>query len=194
MYDFSNWSLERLEKRFNELSGLSVDILREQCAILVELARHRSVARYSSSGYFRFFREIASGALDAEAVILVGGSPALITALLGFSPERQRAIASGEAVKTVEHDERGKVSVAEKPIQRMTTREIGVAFCDTGVRPIAEQRRLLEKMPKDVRSSSVANEGRYDPETEEIVCGRMRIPMASIAEWAKGHWKITRAK
>lgn len=143
-------------------------------------------------GPWAFYREIYEGKLDVNVALTA--EPAKLKCLLPFPPAQQLQMATGlKKIKLVDHNEKGNLVVVEVTLAQMSAREVTTAFNETGFRPIAEQKKIVAARGTDTRRSTAPLEIRADLQTEEVVVGRIRIPVADLyAPLKKLGFKLTR--
>lgn len=179
--ELTNVSTADLLKAFAKCTQQAGEALITGSKILCELERRGEKVGLLARGLFRQYRLLASGALDAEAASMLGGMQFALPFIATLPPKEQREIASGiKKIQVAAHDSSGKVVIVERPITQMSQREVVGAFNDTGLRPLAEQKRIVASREVDRRRSKSALAIRPDAATEELIIGQLRVPVSEL--------------
>lgn len=125
-------------------SGQAEGILRAS-AILCELRDRKTFHPAMKTAILRWFAEIHAEKLHPQFVIMFAGVQTLIKAAVGTPLDKQEAWAAGGDVDIAEVNTAYQVVEAKKPLIRFTPTDIKTAFCERGLRPMPEQKLIVEQ-------------------------------------------------
>jgi hypothetical protein len=187
--------IDAIRSRIDYLAGNIAKNYVELCdllMILVEGGEDHPLMHTGLTG--AVFRRVAARTLAPEAALALHANEKLLDAVARLPIAEQQRLASGEPVTVPTYDDQGEIVAKERRISKLTSQQIDIVFDPKGaIRPFTAQRKILEaKGPRDVRRSVAVKNIRYDADTEEIVCGMLRIPVAHIASVLAGHFEVKR--
>lgn len=168
-----------LKDRLAKLDKICTTSLLEASKILHELQRRKAFVPQTKSGFFKHYREIASGKLLPEIVLNIA-SPTAIPYIMRLGRQEQVALLKGGKVTIAEHDARGQIISVDRHPNRLTLGQWEMAIGDEGYRPFNDQKRILAKRGNDVRRTKVIAEVKADMATDEIVLGQIRVPARKV--------------
>jgi hypothetical protein len=173
-----NISTQALREELARSLTLSALHLVRLAAIWSELERRGEDLTDLRSGLAVYLPMIASGRLDAEAVVRFAGNRSLLHQLLTLPIEEQRRLAQGGTVPVAIQDSGGGYRVAQTPAYLLTARLAQRVFGDGHIRPPAEQAVFLET-GSDERKTPAPNI-RYLADERVLQVGRRKIPWHEV--------------
>ena len=176
----NNMTNDELLDSFKKCNLSIAEDLKRGCSYLVELNARGVLDTRLCTGPWKYFREIAGDKLDPQIALLARQMD--IPYITPFPLDKQLRLVSGEEkVRTVDHNEQGQVVTIDVALDKMTRRDLDLAFTKQGFRPLSQQRRILAARGNDVRRSTAPAKLRADLQTEEVVCGKMRFSVTELA-------------
>lgn len=192
---YDNKTIEQLVDILKKHTDGSRASILESCKVLAEMSLRQHYDPLMRCGFYRHYEKIANGALGLTAAIALGGYDVGLKAIAGLPAAEQDRLANGGTVKVAVHTENGEMRIEERRLLELTRAETNMALSEDGYRAPADQKKILAKRnPVVHRSPSMVNI-RVDLDNEEIVIGRVRIPVAELTAPLKElGFKLTRRK
>lgn len=180
-----------ITERMGNLSENALDI----CLMLSELAMRQEYIPLMRTSFFRHFEKIAAGKLDVLAAMEFAGLDSHLSAVANLPIKDQNRLAAGGTVKVAVNNEDGKMRIENIRLKQCTREQVNMALTENGYRAPAAQKKILAKRNPVVRRSPSVLNIRADLDTEEIVIGQVRIPVAELTAPLKElGFKLTRRK
>ena len=191
---YHNYSNEQLIKALDAFEGNTVAAIKKAATMLVELAKRRQTHPLMFNPMLRHYQDIENGVVSVRAVIALAAQPNRFKFVRAMPLQIQEDICDRKEFVVAEHNAEGQIVAKSKSWDRMTEAEIRMVFADGKVQAFEDQKKIVAAKSKEVRRSISPINVRYDADTEEVVIGQMRIPVAKIAEQIAPHWIVTRGR
>jgi hypothetical protein len=151
-----------------------------------ELERRGEDLRDLRAGMGRYIPLIAAGQLDATAVVQFAGRPALLRAMQTLPVDEQKKLATGDKLDVITIRPDGSTVETRVQAAHLTGEQVRLAFGEVGLRPIEEQRNLIESAQiKRYRQRQPVHRNyrvRVDMERGTIQVGRMILTIKEVKD------------
>ena len=178
-------SNQQLRARLAQSLTLSARHLAYLAVIWAELERRGEDLSDLRTGLAAYLPQIAAGVLDAEAVVRFAGKPSVLRALAGLPLEQQAALTRGEPVHVLTVNAAGEYESADMPAHLLTPAQTRLVFGDAGLRPVGEQRAMLESARVSARRRArpgMDQRVRYDDAADVLRVGRASATVGEVIE------------
>lgn len=175
-------STEELLKEIDGFTQLAVEVVQRYALILTELRKRKSFHAFMRHPVLSFFQSIADGAMHPEAALILANKD-MISAVLPLPPERQIAVARGEAIPVASVTREGDIKSDDMPIHRMDPGTMRRAFGPEGIRPVHEQAEIIRAEGKIERHGMITvlrDEGLIKVGNQKIRPEDLRGPLLAL--------------
>lgn len=183
VYELNSMSTQQLRVQLAQSLTLGARNLAFLAAIWSELEKRGEDLSDLRTGMAIYLPQIASGRLDAEAVIRFAGQSTVLRSIAGLALERQKALAKGEPVQVLTVNAAGEYERTELPAYTLTASQARMVFDGEKMRSPEEQRALLEsaRVTKSRRTRpGPDNRVRYDAKADLIRIGRSSATVGEV--------------
>lgn len=190
-----NVSTAELQKSLRDDVASASGSIVAACAKLYELNERKVFDPHMQSGALKWFREIHTEKLDADFVLMFAGAPSLIRAAVGSSLKDQRIWAKGGEIRLAETNAAYEVVETSKPLHRMNSIDLKVAFNAGKPRPMKEQFNIVRKSLQPIApvTSPKSERVRADVKDESFVIKGTKYRMGEFKEAAAAlGYRLTR--
>lgn len=182
--ELGSMSTQQLRTRLAQSLTLSARHLSYLAVIWAELERRGEDLSDLRTGLAAYLPLIAAGTLDAEAVVRFAGRPSVLRALAALPREQQSALTRGEPVHVLTVNAVGEYESTDMPAHLLTPAQARMVFGDAGLRPVTEQRAMLEsaRVSAKRRTRPGAQRVRYDAASDTLRIGRASASVGEVIE------------
>ncbi|MFT3758417.1 hypothetical protein [Thauera sp.] len=184
-YELNNLSTQELRAELALSLTMSARHLAYLASVWGELEKRGEDLSDLRTGMAVYLPQIASGRLDAEAVVRFAGMPTVLRSLAGLPIEEQQALAKGRPVTVLTVDSHGQYTTEDLPAYTLTASQARLAFDGDKIRSPTEQKAVLEnarvRKIARARPGSAASRVRYDSSADVIRIGRASATVGEVA-------------
>ena len=174
---------------YKALDGAIIDSetgIREACRIIAELRkRGETIPLNTSSGVFRYWREINAEQLSPSAVWQFVTFPKLLALMINVPLDKQRSFAEGLKVDVAAINENGEIAATAKDFRSISANMHDVVIAPDGrIRSAEEQGEILleRKAEKDAREAAKPPKIRAAKFNDFVTINGVDIPCHELAE------------
>lgn len=178
-------STEQLRGELARSLQLNAAQLLHLAAVWRELERRGEDLTDLRSGMGAYLPMIAGGRLAADAVVKFAGQPTLLRAMFDLPLDLQQELVNGKPLPVLGLDTAGNPRVTELPAYSLTAAQVRQVFGPARIRDQREQEAVLVQTvtrKKAARAAAPQARVRFDAQSDQLVIGRTRLPVASVFE------------
>lgn len=183
--DLAAMSTEELRGELALSLQLNARQLLHLAGVWRELERRGEDLNDLRSGMGAYLPMIGAGRLAADAVVKFAGQPTLLRALLDLPLDQQQEIVNDRPLAVLGLDAAGNTRVTQLPAYTLTAAQVRQVFGPARIRDEREQEAVLVQTvtrKQSARAAVPAARVRYDAQSDQLVIGRTRVPVASLFE------------
>lgn len=184
MKPLKNMTTLELTNELEILQAGVVEKIKRIAAILVELDRRGVRHPLMRQGTFSWYKELANGLIDPEALLSVRPSGAPVKLLLKMPIVRQREYTVTQVpIRIAQWNDRNEVQIFDRAFHQLTDAQLAIAFDEKGEQRSdrAQKLRLTKEGPRrhvsKTKSRLIA-----DVKRRELIIGAERFTLRELAK------------